>query len=327
MADEKQKKSIWRKKIEFDAVKIFFSQHHRLTEGAIIAVFSFFVLALIILPGRFGSAEKEIVMPSLVPENIILSAKKKLLSESAENKFDNIDSSGWQTYKNPWYGFELKYPAEWERPTFKRALRGTKWEYRLLFRKKDDNGGNPYNGFDVIIYDGKAETGLLETEEFTLKDTQPDTGEKNLCDSIEGHLTEGENYPAEEIYIGKDDTCFNQTYFFSLTRDQYIYNIAPAVTENHKSNDDFKKEIQKLFPEFFSIASSFELTDIVRPKPKPPVPKITARKPVAAKRVGGKLVCAKKNDKPQKSDKGKGKHLDLECCLDPDEYPNPWCSY
>jgi hypothetical protein len=44
--------------------------------------------------------------------------------------------------------------------------------------------------------------------------------------------------------------------------------------------------------------------------------------------VNGKLVCAKKNDKPRKSLNGnKRGHLDMECCLDPDETPNPWCTY
>jgi len=72
---------------------------------------------------------------------------------------------------------------------------------------------------------------------------------------------------------------------------------------------------------------------IAAPKPKPPAarpkpkPRITAPKPVSFKVVGGKLVCAKKNDKPRKSRQNKGKHLDMECCLDPDEYPNPWCTY
>jgi len=41
----------------------------------------------------------------------------------------------------------------------------------------------------------------------------------------------------------------------------------------------------------------------------------------------GRRVCNKSNDKPSKSDKGKGKHMDMECCLDPDEYPNPHCYY
>jgi hypothetical protein len=41
----------------------------------------------------------------------------------------------------------------------------------------------------------------------------------------------------------------------------------------------------------------------------------------------GRKVCGTKNDKPSKSNKNKGKHLDMECCLDPDEYPNPNCYY
>lgn len=56
-------------------------------------------------------------------------------------------------------------------------------------------------------------------------------------------------------------------------------------------------------------------------------PRITAPRPVSYDNVNGKLVCDKKNDHPTKSKKGKGKHLDMECCFDPDEYPNPWCYY
>lgn len=41
----------------------------------------------------------------------------------------------------------------------------------------------------------------------------------------------------------------------------------------------------------------------------------------------GRKVCSKKNDKPSKSKKYKSIHLDMECCLDPDEIPNPHCYY
>ncbi len=41
----------------------------------------------------------------------------------------------------------------------------------------------------------------------------------------------------------------------------------------------------------------------------------------------GRLVCDKENDHPKKSDQGKGRHMDMECCMDPDEYPNPHCYY
>lgn len=42
----------------------------------------------------------------------------------------------------------------------------------------------------------------------------------------------------------------------------------------------------------------------------------------------GRRVCESKNDKGNKSkQKGKGVHIDKECCLDPDEIPNPRCYY
>lgn len=41
----------------------------------------------------------------------------------------------------------------------------------------------------------------------------------------------------------------------------------------------------------------------------------------------GRKVCNKKNDHSGKSKQDKGKHMDMECCLDPDEIPNPHCYY
>jgi hypothetical protein len=91
---------------------------------------------------------------------------------------------------------------------------------------------------------------------------------------------------------------------------------------------DFREEVLNNFPEFFSIASSFNLIDIKRVKPAPRAPRVYAPMPIAkVKVIGGKMVCARKNDHPSKSDKHKKKHLDMECCLDPDEYPNPNCYY
>ncbi len=70
-------------------------------------------------------------------------------------------------------------------------------------------------------------------------------------------------------------------------------------------------------------------------RPRPRVNALTlarrrARIPGGAKLVNGHYVCAKKKHeyvgKSKKNNKGRI-HLDLECCLDPDEYPNPWCTY
>lgn len=47
----------------------------------------------------------------------------------------------------------------------------------------------------------------------------------------------------------------------------------------------------------------------------------------SAKKVNGKWVCAHRKDKPRKSKQDKEVHIDRQCCLDPDEVPNPRCSY
>jgi len=47
----------------------------------------------------------------------------------------------------------------------------------------------------------------------------------------------------------------------------------------------------------------------------------------STKRVDGKKICDKKNDKPHESGKGSLPHMDMECCPDPDEWPNPHCYY
>jgi|GEM_PF-6695483 len=69
---------------------------------------------------------------------------------------------------------------------------------------------------------------------------------------------------------------------------------------------------------------------VEKPAPtKPIAPKINAPLPATFKWENGKRVCEKKNDHPTKSKvNNKGKiHMDMECCLDPDEFPNPNCSY
>lgn len=43
--------------------------------------------------------------------------------------------------------------------------------------------------------------------------------------------------------------------------------------------------------------------------------------------VDGQKVCAKKNDRPHKSDHNPPGQIDAECCLDPDEIPNSNCYY
>jgi hypothetical protein len=155
--------------------------------------------------------------------------------------------------------------------------------------------------------------------------------EEGKCDTIEGHLFDTGDYPAEEIYIGILDDCYEPTLFFTFTKDQYIYNAVPVKKAGLDFVEDQKMEILKEMPEFFAAVSTLDNIEIVRkivPKKAAVKKVITAPKPVVYKKDSlGRRVCNKKNDKPGKSKQGKKKHLDMECCLDPDEYPNPHCYY
>ena len=331
-------------KISWDYI---FSYGNNLAINSLIAIFLIFLMVGIISYHRQLSLKQE------QPKNIV----PALVTNDDEAEIGKIktDMGNWKKYPNLWYGFELLYPENWEKPIVQNSPIGADWESRYLFRKKepaeniclenkkpvaianwqwkylfykkDAEENNPYSGFDVIIYDVEKVKELTNTDELAAVKNEK-LQDSTICDQIEGHLTENENYPAEKIHILSDDNCYNSVFFYSLIRERYIYNIVPVLKENSEVSMDLEKEAMNNFPEFFSIASSFNLIDIVRPKPIPPKPRITAPKPIATtKMVNGMRACAKKNDKPSKSDKSKGKHLDMECCLDPDEYPNPWCYY
>jgi hypothetical protein len=178
----------------------------------------------------------------------------------------------------------------------------------------------------VVIYS------IAKIKEVTKTDEYPQLKNAELivdfaCATLGNHLLETGDYPAEEIYIPADDACYNATLFISNTRGDYIYNLVPRLKEGAGLAGDPSDEIATHLPEFLAIASTLNFIDIIRPKPVPPKPKIIAPFPVSYKKVGGRLVCEKSDDEPSKSNKNKSKHLDMECCLDPDEYPNPHCYY
>lgn len=82
-----------------------------------------------------------------------------------------------------------------------------------------------------------------------------------------------------------------------------------------------------IVPEVGSVEPAVAAPSIP-PTSRPVVrPVVAAPYPKSYKKVDGRLVCAKKNDHPSKSKKNKKGHMDMECCLDPDEIPNPHCHY
>ena len=305
----KKRKEKSKKKI---SLKYIFLSKDNLTRDIIITIISILVLALLIINHRQLSIKQDLSSQSEVGN---------VAEYTAENPI--VDSANWKSYKSQYYGFELKYPEDWSNPSLENAPNGVNWEYRYQFRKQTIDEGNPHIGFDVVVYNVNKVKELYNTDEFpTLKNP-----EQGISKEIRVPLVDNQNYPAAQIYIGENDEYFNPTYFYTLTRDDYIYNVVPILADG-KEIFQSKKDIIENFPEFITAASAFNLVDIkrsiaiVKHVISAPMPLVYARDSL------GRLVCNKgSHDHPQKSDQNKGKHLDMECCLDPDEYPNPHCYY
>lgn len=267
-------------------------------------------------PSEGNSQEKDL------SEEDFISREKEEISDIQSK----TDISAWRPYQNLWYGFTLKYPNDWFDPVVKKPAAGNMWEQKIEFRMSQIGENNPFEGFDVKIYNVQKVKEFSNTDEFP-KLKSDELSVNSECSNINGHLLETGDYPAEEVYVPIKDNCYNAALYFTNTRDGYIYNIFPRIKDGAGYAGDPAQEIIAHLPEFFSVISNWNLIDIQRPKSSFAKPRVVAPKPVSFDVANGRLVCAKKNDHPGKSNKGKGKHLDMECCLDPDEYPNPWCYY
>lgn len=234
-------------------------------------------------------------------------------------------TEGWNTYENKAYSFSLKYPSGWQTPQEIAPDSNVNYLLKIAFDEKGLVSEQDQKGFDIFVYDSKKFPDPAGTD--SLK-TKGENIQPKDCLHFD-NITLGQNkYPAEEIFVNAKDLCYEETFFYSLTQDGHTYNIVPR--EGKKSDvfpSDAKSTLIKTFPEFYDVVSTLNLEK--RESSFVQVPKKIIRNivsPPPVRFVAGPS-CAHKNDHPSYSNKGKGKHMDEDCCPDPDEWPNPGCSY
>jgi hypothetical protein len=242
---------------------------------------------------------------------------------------ESFPTDAWKEFASKWYGFTIKYPESGWTVVTKKVDATSRATYRVDFLKHNDSYGEPV-GFSVVVYDMAKTVNLSDTDEFPMmKNNELSTA--GLCAVPNSSMIETGGYPAEELYVPPMDECYESALFFTIVKGQYIYNIVPIIDATVQGDGvDPMVVTADVVPEFFAAVSQFTNIDIVRPKPKPVTARTSAPLPATYKKDAiGRRVCEKKNDKPGKSkENNKGKmHLDMECCLDPDEYPNPNCYY
>jgi hypothetical protein len=233
------------------------------------------------------------------------------------------ETASWQVYENQNYNFYIKYPTDWQTPKESTFDSQSKYLLKISFDSQENSKGESRNGFDVFIYSSFKFPSYLGTDSLIKKNENIDLKDCTNFDDI----TLGEaGYSAKEINVLANDPCWEETFFYSLNKNGFLYNIVPHSGDKYDiKNFDEKISLVKILPQFYDIVSTLNFTKkesvsqasqrTVRRITTPPRPRYTA---------GSR--CPVKNDHPSKS-KTKGKHMDEDCCPDPDEWPNPRCAY
>jgi hypothetical protein len=155
-------------------------------------------------------------------------------------------------------------------------------------------------------------------------------GSIHLLNISTSELTRSDRLAFTNSYQRLTDGCQNDCQ--QAWQTQVNYFILPNILTDSQNNFIYAtigSKLRKLSIDTLGNIHLYKTIDYTY-RPAPPKPKRPrARIPGGAKKVNGKYVCGKKHGYVGKSkSNNKGYlHLDLECCLDPDEYPNPWCTY
>jgi len=234
------------------------------------------------------------------------------------------ETASWQVYDSQKYNFSIKYPLDWQTPKETNPDSESKYLLKISFAGQANSKGESRNGFDVFIYSSSKFPNYLGTDNLVPKSDNIDSQDCPHFDDI----TLGEaGYSAKEINVPAKDPCWEETFFYSLTKNEFTYNIVPRSSSKYDiKNFDEKVSLLRVLPQFYDIVSTLNLAEkeniaqtsqrVVQKAISPPRVRYTAGR-----------SCPNKHDHPSYSNKGKGKHLDEDCCPDPDEWPNPACAY
>lgn len=234
-------------------------------------------------------------------------------------------TADWKTYANKRYSFSLKYPPDWQAPRESSAEKEENHLLKISFDEKAIVSESGVKGFDVFVYAAAKFPGPVGTD--NLKKKNENVPAEN-CPNLDD-ITLGEKaYQAKEVNVAPDNPCWEETFFYSLTENGFTFNLVPRLEMRENILEDRKKiDILRNFPEFYDVVSTLDFAE-VETKSVAQLSKKAVQKAVAAPKVRytSGATCAHKKDKPRKS-KNKGRHMDEDCCPDPDEWPNPRCAY
>lgn len=121
-------------------------QRRSMMSVVVIAFFAVGISAFLIQKGSEAASEIELLNNG--PLAMRRAALMQELGEGAASSSQAAaDTSGWKTYRNEQYGFEVKYPQDWE--AFSNTLPGNYGYIDFSFRNKMYNGSYEWPGLRI----------------------------------------------------------------------------------------------------------------------------------------------------------------------------------
>ena len=206
-------------------------------------------LALVLTLGLFGCAKKPVpLINSNVDQNQNANANTNTATTTAATSTAEIDTSNWKTYRNEEYGFEFKYPGDWN--LFVNEDSGNSWtSYKIkplvlveIKNVKKDKEISCTLGGPVLPPEGMSIKLLVEK-------TIDDSFNKIIqnCDSRSetGHcITRIENFNGNKVLIIDDSMSpcdfFPKAY---IIKDSYKYSINSIWYSGQEKDSSYQQSL------------------------------------------------------------------------------------
>lgn len=221
----------------------------------------------------------------------------------------------WNIYENDFYGFKLQYPSYWNNPQ-EEAINDPDYNYifRVSFGTDQGFNGDSAEGFSVFVYRGNM--CLSSFDSMQISDNNPDVP---LANSIANNINNHPGCVSRKI-TATSDVFPRQVDIYQYAGKNYTFVIIPFMSRNENLSDH-------IINQFSDMAKTF----VILPKDQIQANTIGTNNPTikntaVPSRPRSTMICPDPSQKPTYS-KTKGKHMDEDCCPDPDEWPNPQCSY
>lgn len=245
---------------------------------------------------------------------------------NTEPQIKTVNISNWKTYEDSSYDFKIKYPESWADPQAQ-VIDDKNFDYQYVvnFGTEKTLNGNDNKGFSILVSKNKTADENIDECDCACDQLKVDSNQEN-------YIAPTSSYILPELKAEED---YNSCYFYQFMGEDYEYKLIPILSSDSNSSplendglNEFELAKNTFTVDYESVQQKAikleeeRLAAIERAR-QAEIARLAA---IERARQASLRSCPHPDRKPSYSDT-KGKHMDEDCCPDPDEWPNPKCRY